>query len=125
MHPKSVLTNFSGLQVNPRDNTKPDPLGLGLKQYLVQLDKVNFGQNNFDQNMLPDMTKKRPNPNGSDEEEDADGAPIQKKKGDDFLDIGSTSWSMLIAIYFLTLHDQDGDSSLSFDSIHEMLDCLK
>lgn len=123
--PKSVLTNFGGLTVNPKDKTKPDPLGLGLKQYLVQIDKINFGQNNFDQNMLPE-TKKRPLPGGSDEEEDADGAPIVKKKGDqDFLDIGSVSWSMLIAIYFLTLHDQDGDSCLSFDSIHEILDVLK
>ena len=42
----------------------------------------------------------------------------------DFLEVGSLSWSMLIAIYFLTLHDDSKDSCISFDSIQEMLDVL-
>jgi hypothetical protein len=43
----------------------------------------------------------------------------------DFLDVGSTSWSMLLAIYFLSLHDDSKDSCITFESIQEILDVLK
>ncbi len=42
----------------------------------------------------------------SGEEEDIKTSVKKLKTGDsDFLEIGSTSWSMLLALYFLTLHD--------------------
>lgn len=43
----------------------------------------------------------------------------------DFLEVGSVSWSMLMALYFLTLHDDSKDSCVTFDSIQEMLEVLK
>ena len=48
-----------------------------------------------------------------------------KNSEGEFLEIGSVSWSMLIALYFLTLHDDCKDACITFDSIHEMLDVLK
>ena len=48
------------------------------------------------------------------------------KQGDsDFLEVGSVSWSMLIAIYFLTLHDDQTDACITFESVQEMLEVLK
>jgi hypothetical protein len=53
-------------------------------------------------------------------------SPKKLKNGEpEFLEIGSTSWSMLISMYFLALHDDCRDACISFDSIHEMLDVLK
>jgi len=43
----------------------------------------------------------------------------------EFLEVGSTSWSMLMALYFLMLHDDSKDASINFDSIHEMIEVLK
>lgn len=59
----------------------------------------------------------------SDEELDEDGCPIpsarkkQKSGESDFLEVGSVSWSIIIAIYFLTLHDDSKENCIMFDSI--------
>ena len=57
------------------------------------------------------------NSQNSDEEDGKIGAKKLKVGENDFLEVGSVSWSMLIAIYFLTLHDDQSDSCISFDSI--------
>lgn len=57
-----------------------------------------------------------------------EGRPSAKKlkAGEgDFLEVGSISWSMLMALYFLALHDDAKDSCVSFDSIQEMLEVLR
>ena len=42
-----------------------------------------------------------------------------------FLDVGSVSWSMLIAILFLALHDDRKTYYITLASIKEMLEVLK
>ena len=42
-----------------------------------------------------------------------------------FLDVGSVSWSMLLACYFLSLHENTATYCITFDSIIEMLEVLK
>ena len=62
----------------------------------------------------------------SGEEEDIKTSVKKLKTGDsDFLEIGSTSWSMLLALYFLTLHDDSQDSCCTFESIQEMIEVLR
>lgn len=63
----------------------------------------------------------------SDGEEDDIKGKVKRLKGSelDFLEVGSASWSMLLAIYFLTLHDDQSDSCISFDSIQEILEVLR
>ena len=64
-------------------------------------------------------------------EDDAEISEINNKKrkigkqGSAFLDIGSVSWSMLLATFFLTLHDDKKTFYITFDGIKEMLDVLK
>ena len=82
-------------------------------------DKINF-LNNFghsDKSVIEGSKKRgRPKNNGGSDEEDMFGfsgdeeeegkkSSKKLKTDSDFLDIGSTSWSMLLALYFLTLHD--------------------
>lgn len=43
----------------------------------------------------------------------------------DFLEVGSTSWSMLMALYFLSLHDDSKDACMTFDSIQDILEVLR
>lgn len=47
------------------------------------------------------------------------------RPGTAFLDIGSVSWSILIAGFFLTLHDDRKAFFISLDSLKEMLLVLK
>jgi hypothetical protein len=58
-----------------------------------------------------------------------EGAPRKKlpggKQGSAFLDVGSVSWSMLIAAYFLSLHDDRKHFYTTMESINEMLLVLK
>lgn len=41
-----------------------------------------------------------------------------------FLDIGSSSWSILLACYFLTLHDDNKEFCITFNSILDILEIL-
>ena len=41
-----------------------------------------------------------------------------------FLDIGSLSWSILLACYFLHLHDDNNEFCITFNSICDMLEVL-
>jgi len=43
----------------------------------------------------------------------------------EFLDVGTTSWSILMALYILTLHDDSKTCCITFDSIKEMIENLK
>jgi len=76
----------------------------------------------------------------SNEEGGGEGDPIdcdaeeeghKKKKlpgrqgGGAFLDVGSVSWSLLLATFFLALHDDRKSFYLTMDSIKEMLSVLK
>ena len=47
------------------------------------------------------------------------------KAGNSFLDVGSVSWSILIACFFLALHDERKNFYINLDSIKEMLNVLK
>jgi len=119
---------------------------------LIAQDNINFRKNAIDSNR--DLNaggndpnygtfnkKKRGKPGQkTGDDEDSDNANVygsnsmdasfknsmKKLRGPDmdFLEVGSISWSMLIAIYFLTLHDDSKDSCITFDSIQEMLDVL-
>jgi len=67
--------------------------------------------------------KKRGHPNddsdmdGSDDDAAAKASMRKLRSADDFLEVGSVSWSILISLYFLTLHDDSKDSCISFESI--------
>jgi hypothetical protein len=63
--------------------------------------------------------------NNSDLDEDRVQAKKIKQGESDFLEVGSVSWSILIALYFLTLHDDHSDSCITFESIQEILEVLK
>ena len=49
--------------------------------------------------------------------DNGDGQKKLKHGESDFLEVGSTSWSMLMALYFLSLHDDSKDACMTFDSI--------
>ena len=63
----------------------------------------------------------------SKEEEEGEDGPKKKKMGksSDFLDVGSVSWSMLLACFFLILHDDRKTFYINFEGIKEMLEVLK
>ena len=42
-----------------------------------------------------------------------------------FLDVGSVSWSLLIAAYFLSLHDDRKSYFITYESLKDMLSVLK
>ena len=82
-------------------------------------DKINF-LNNFghsDKSVIESKKRGRPKNNGGSDEEDMfgisgeeeeEGKKSSKKlktNDSDYLDIGSVSWSMMLSLYFLTLHD--------------------
>lgn len=47
------------------------------------------------------------------------------RAGSAFLDVGSVSWSMLLACYFLSLHDDRKTFYMTLESVREMLQVLK
>lgn len=47
-----------------------------------------------------------------------------KNEKQDFLIVGSVSWSLMLALYFLYLHNETKDFYYSFDSITDMLQVL-
>ena len=64
------------------------------------------------------------------EDEKQEGNPSKRKnlnkvQTSAWLDTGSVSWSMLIAIHVLALHDDRKSFFITLDSIKEMLDVLK
>lgn len=95
----------------------------------------NFGNSAEKSTISTKKKVKRRQPVGSDEEDmfggfsEDDETKISVKKlkigESDFLDIGSTSWSMMLALYFLTLHDDSQDACCTFESIQEMIEVLK
>lgn len=52
--------------------------------------------------------------------------PRKHRKYDysDFLEVGSLSWSLMIALYFLALHDDIKNTCSTFESIQDMLNIL-
>ena len=81
---------------------------MSLKQFLVQQDRINYGirNGNFDLPMPGTQTKKRKlDEVGIDVDSDVNGGNKRRKLNNDgFLDCGSVSWSLLLAIFFLSLH---------------------
>jgi hypothetical protein len=82
---------------------------------------------------LEKATKKRIRPTSENKSELSDSSgqdkPIQtikkmKNEKQDFLIVGSVSWSLMLALYFLYLHNETKDFFYSFDSITDMLQVL-
>lgn len=79
------------------------------------------------------VTKKRKYGEMADEEdkEEEGGGKAHKKvitggqRGTQFLDVGSVSWSLLLAGYFLQLHDDRKTFYMTLDTMREMLLVLK
>eukprot|EP00347_Sterkiella_histriomuscorum_P011553 403372017 len=103
-----------------------------LKQYLVRRDMQVYRINNGMDDLSSENSKKRKfnQISNSEQEEEilANGAKKKKPNHNDssaFLDTGSVSWSMIIAIYFLSLHDDRKSFYITMSSIVEMLEVLK
>lgn len=100
---------------------------MSLKQFLVMVDKENFEIKN---GRVPSGSKRRPEAVEFSQE-------TQKKKkvsADGFLDVGSVSWSLLLAIFILSLHKGAAPVSsveaveekycITYEGILEMLEVL-
>lgn len=110
-------------------------MNMSMKQFLIAQDKINF-QCNFGRSDEPALnaTKKRPKPDGGDDDDqmeddliDVEGGVSKKhRKYDysDFLEVGSLSWSLMIALYFLALHDDSKEQCATFESVQDMLNIL-
>ena len=103
---------------------------MSLKEYIVKRDRLNYKMMNGIED--EEVTKKRKAGEISEEVKGEEEDPLQAakrrkimKQGAAFLDIGSVSWSMLLATFFLTLHDDKKSFYLSFEGIKEMLEVLK
>ena len=114
---------------------------MSLKQFLVEQDRINFARRNGDFSLDTEQangSRKRKlgdvEMNGG---EDVDAAVAASKRRkvvtDGFLDCGSVSWSMLLSIFFLSLHkgsnSDEGNSNsdkfcLTLESCIEMLEVL-
>ena len=108
---------------------------MSLKEYLSSRDDRNFRLANGLEDLVGDPTKKRKFNEMSKEEEDEEDLILMEgvskkkklpgKQGGAFLDVGSVSWSMLLAAYFLSLHDDRKNFYMTMESIKEMLTVLK
>lgn len=49
----------------------------------------------------------------------------KKVNNEGFLDIGSVSWSIMLAAFFLKLHDDDTSFCITFGGIIDILEVLK
>lgn len=124
--------SFAGLVVE--EDEIEEVAKMSLKEYLMKKDQKHFREaNGLDQNKELAETKKRKY--GEICKEDEDGAEeggqkgtkkvLTGKCGNSFLDVGSISWSMLLACFFLSLHDDRKSFFINLDSIKEMLNVLK
>jgi len=95
---------------------------MSLKEYLVKRDMRNYRvAHGLEDELMPDSKKRKF------EEIDVDAEPCEEGKKkincgkSSFLDVGSLSWSMLLACFFLQLHDDRKSFHLSLDGVKEML----
>lgn len=122
------VTNFAGIDLSncpiPREEVK----FLSLKQLLVKLDRENFERKN---GIVPSKSSKRK----LDSMESAEDGPKRRKvPSEGFLDVGSVSWSLLLAAFILSLHKGAAPVSspdavqekycITYESILEMLEVL-
>ena len=107
---------------------------LSLKEYLLKKDRQVYLYNNGDADTMEacqnGSKKRKINEISKEEEDEADITGGKKKINTtkhtgSFLEVGSVSWSMLLATYFLVLHDDRKNFYITYDSIKEMLDVLK
>ena len=128
--PKDALS-FAGIEVKEEELEEIE--NMSLKEYLVHRDLQVFRFNNGieEEEKKVDSKKRKFNEISKETEEDKhDGNPSKRKhlnkvQTSAWLDTGSVSWSMLIAIYVLALHDDRKSFFITLDSIKEMLDVLK
>lgn len=123
---------FAGLIIG---EDELDEVGnMSLKEYLAKRDQRNFRLANGQEEVVLDQSKKRKHGEISKEEDEDEvmaGGHKPKKvltsgtAGGAFLDVGSISWSLLLACFFLQLHDDRKTYYLIFDSMKEMLGVLK
>lgn len=113
---------------------------MNLNEYLKKKDLDNFkASNGISEQVIVKKRKRnemsKEDSEGEDGDEDAEMEDLtgeQPKKqlykgkpGMGFLDVGSVSWSMLLACYFLSLHDDRKSFYITLASIKEMLAVLK
>lgn len=104
--------------------TEDQSISLTFKQKIIAEDhKLNSENNNkplyFKKRKIKDIEK-----DSGDEDEEVQVKSDKRKKAiQGFLDIGSTTWSMLLACYFISLHQGSDPTAVSFDedSIKNML----
>ena len=121
--------SFAGLII---DEAEIDEVAkMSLKEYLMKKDQKNFRlANGLEENNDLAESKKRKYGEISKEEEEGEEQKGNKKVltgkgGNSFLDVGSVSWSILLACFFLSLHDDRKNFFITLDSIKEMLTVLK
>ena len=122
--------SFAGLIID--ESEIEEVAKMSLKEYLMKKDQKNFRiANGLEENKeLADTKKRKYGEISKDEDDEEEGQKgIKKvltgKGGNSFLDVGSVSWSMLLACFFLTLHDDKKSFFISLESIKEMLGVLK
>ena len=104
---------------------------MSLKEYLIKKDQKNFRlANGLEENN--DLAESKKRKYGEISKEDDEGEEqkgtkkvLTGKGGNSFLDVGSVSWSILLACFFLSLHDDRKNFFISLDSVKEMLSVLK
>jgi hypothetical protein len=118
---------FAGLRIGEEEIG--EVAKMSLKEYLSKVDAKNFRIANGLESGLDLNEKKRKYGDiaGEDDMDVDEGAKKKSggKQGCSFLDVGSVSWSMLLACFFLQLHDDRKSFYISIESIKEMLGVLK
>lgn len=116
---------FAGIRVGEGEEVA----AMSLKEYLVKRDARNFRIANGMEEEKNEKKRKYGEVGQECGEEDTlmivDEGGVKRKQGCSFLDVGSVSWSILLACFFLQLHDDRKAFFISIDSIKEMLGVLK